>query len=104
MKIVKISGAGNDFVVIGPDEAAILGDGLVAWTRRVCRRGLSVGADGVQVTTTGTAPPAPSGGTVTAPTSSPGSPSATWSIAPNAPPAEVINMISPPLISDRSTS
>lgn len=49
MRIVKISGAGNDFVVIGPDEAAILGDGLVGWTRRVCRRGLSVGADGVLV-------------------------------------------------------
>jgi diaminopimelate epimerase len=49
VKIVKISGAGNDFVVIGPDEAAILGTGLAGWTRRVCRRGLSVGADGVLV-------------------------------------------------------
>jgi len=49
VKIVKISGAGNDFVVLGPDEAATLGSGLAGWTRRVCRRGLSVGADGVLV-------------------------------------------------------
>jgi diaminopimelate epimerase len=49
VKIVKISGSGNDFVVLGPDEAATLEPGLVDWTRRVCRRGLSVGADGVLV-------------------------------------------------------
>lgn len=49
MKIVKMSGAGNDFVVCGPDEAAKLGPRLADWTRRVCRRGLSVGADGVLV-------------------------------------------------------
>jgi len=44
-----MSGAGNDFVVIGAREADELGEGLVSWTRRVCRRGLSVGADGVLV-------------------------------------------------------
>jgi diaminopimelate epimerase len=44
-----MSGAGNDFVVLGPEEAAILGEGLPGWARRVCRRGLSVGADGVIV-------------------------------------------------------
>jgi diaminopimelate epimerase len=49
VKIAKLSGAGNDFVVIGADEARALGDGLESWVRRVCRRGLSVGADGVVV-------------------------------------------------------
>ncbi|MBZ5637452.1 MAG: diaminopimelate epimerase [Acidobacteriia bacterium] len=51
MRIVKMSGAGNDFVVIGAREAEALGDGLASWARRVCRRGLSVGADGVLVVT-----------------------------------------------------
>jgi diaminopimelate epimerase len=49
MRILKMSGAGNDFVVIGAREADALRDGLASWTRRVCRRGLSVGADGVLV-------------------------------------------------------
>lgn len=49
MRIAKMSGAGNDFVVLGPDEAAELGHGLEGWVRRVCRRRLSVGADGVLV-------------------------------------------------------
>jgi len=49
--IVKMSGAGNDFIVLGAQEASLLGSSLVAWTRRVCRRGLSVGADGVLVVT-----------------------------------------------------
>jgi diaminopimelate epimerase len=55
VKIRKMSGAGNDFVVIGAREADALGDGLVSWTRRVCRRGLSVGADGVLVVRPSTA-------------------------------------------------
>jgi diaminopimelate epimerase len=49
VRIVKMSGAGNDFVVLGPDEAARLGNTLPSWSRGVCRRGLSVGADGVLV-------------------------------------------------------
>jgi diaminopimelate epimerase len=53
--IVKMSGAGNDFVVLGAAEAALVADVLAAWTRRVCRRGLSVGADGVLVVTPSTA-------------------------------------------------
>jgi diaminopimelate epimerase len=47
--IVKMSGAGNDFIVL--DEGAweaIPGD-RVAWVRGVSRRGLSVGSDGVLV-------------------------------------------------------
>jgi diaminopimelate epimerase len=47
--VTKMSGAGNDFVVLSSSEAAKLGDGLRAWVRRVCRRGLSIGADGVLV-------------------------------------------------------
>lgn len=46
-RFLKMSGAGNDFVVLGPEEGQALGRELVAWTRRVCRRGVSVGADGV---------------------------------------------------------
>lgn len=49
VRVVKMSGAGNDFVVLGPDEARRMGEAIVSWTRRVCRRGLSVGADGVLV-------------------------------------------------------
>lgn len=49
LRIVKMSGAGNDFVVLGPDEARAIGPALPKWVRRVCRRGLSVGADGVLV-------------------------------------------------------
>jgi diaminopimelate epimerase len=44
-----MSGAGNDFVLIGEDQARDLGTGLSAWVRRVCRRGLSIGADGVLI-------------------------------------------------------
>ncbi len=49
VRATKMSGAGNDFVVLGHDAAAALGARLVDWTRRVCRRGDSVGADGVLV-------------------------------------------------------
>lgn len=45
--VVKMSGAGNDFLVLGPGQAARVEGGLEPWVRRVCRRGLSVGADGV---------------------------------------------------------
>ena len=42
-----MSGAGNDFIVLGPEESRRLGIDAPSWARRVCRRGLSVGADGV---------------------------------------------------------
>jgi diaminopimelate epimerase len=48
-KLLKMSGAGNDFVVLGPEEGHALGHELPHWTRKICRRGLSVGADGVLV-------------------------------------------------------
>jgi diaminopimelate epimerase len=45
--VVKMSGAGNDFLVLGPSDAARVEGDFGGWVRRVCRRGLSVGADGV---------------------------------------------------------
>lgn len=47
--IAKMSGAGNDFLVIGPGERTLLGDRFLPWIRAVCLRGISVGADGVLV-------------------------------------------------------
>lgn len=47
--IAKMSGAGNDFVVLSSAAAAAVPGGFRSWVRRVCRRGLSVGADGVLV-------------------------------------------------------
>jgi len=43
----KMSGAGNDFLVLGPEAVARIPDDPAVWARRVCRRRLSVGADGV---------------------------------------------------------
>lgn len=51
IRVVKMSGAGNDFLVLAREEAARLGADLRCWVRRVCRRGLSAGADGVVVVT-----------------------------------------------------
>jgi diaminopimelate epimerase len=49
LAIWKMTGAGNDFVVLdAAGRGAIRGD-FSEWVRRVCRRGLSVGADGVLV-------------------------------------------------------
>jgi diaminopimelate epimerase len=45
----KMSGAGNDFLVLDGDTWAALPGDRVAWVRAVCRRGISVGADGVLV-------------------------------------------------------
>jgi len=45
-RVAKMSGAGNDFLVLSRDEVPGLPDDA-DWIRRVCRRGLSVGADGV---------------------------------------------------------
>jgi len=42
----KMSGGGNDFLVLEQEAAPGPGE-LSGWVRRVCRRGLSVGADGV---------------------------------------------------------
>jgi diaminopimelate epimerase len=45
----KMSGAGNDFVVLDEIVWESLPGDRAAWVRAVCRRGLSVGADGVLV-------------------------------------------------------
>jgi diaminopimelate epimerase len=45
--VMKMSGAGNDFLVLGPDAAGRIPGDLSQWVRQVCRRRLSVGADGV---------------------------------------------------------
>jgi len=47
LHVVKMSGAGNDFLVLGPDEAEEIAGREAEWARRACRRGLSVGADGL---------------------------------------------------------
>jgi len=43
----KMSGSGNDFVVIDHREPVLADEEIPAFTRAVCRRRLSVGADGV---------------------------------------------------------
>ena len=45
----KMHGSGNDFVVIREDQVEIVGDDFTSFVQNVCRRGLSVGADGVIV-------------------------------------------------------
>lgn len=42
----KMTGAGNDFIVLPAAPEAVTND-VAAFVRRVCRRGLDVGADGV---------------------------------------------------------
>jgi diaminopimelate epimerase len=44
-----MSGAGNDFVVLDERVWQIVPEDRAAWVRAVCRRGVSVGADGVLV-------------------------------------------------------
>jgi diaminopimelate epimerase len=46
-RLVKMSGAGNDFLVLDLEESRRVEGDFVRWVRRVCRRGLSIGADGV---------------------------------------------------------
>ena len=47
VRFLKMSGAGNDFIVAASAEIADPPGGLASWIRSVCRRRLSVGADGV---------------------------------------------------------
>ena len=48
VRVTKMSGAGNDFLVLGHDEGRRLAR-ETEWVRHVCRRRLSVGADGVLI-------------------------------------------------------
>lgn len=43
----KMHGSGNDFIVIDHRQPVIADADIVAFTQAVCRRGMSVGADGV---------------------------------------------------------
>ena len=43
----KMSGSGNDFVIIDNRKGILEGVELPQWVQKVCRRGLSVGADGL---------------------------------------------------------
>ena len=45
--VTGMSGAGNDFIVVGPAAIEALGAHPEDWVRRVCARGVSLGADGV---------------------------------------------------------
>jgi len=53
IKFTKMSGAGNDFIVLDASDWESLPGDRAAWVRGVCRRGVSVGADGVLVVATG---------------------------------------------------
>jgi len=44
---VKMSGAGNDFLVFGPRGASSVEKNAAGWIPRLCRRRISIGADGV---------------------------------------------------------
>jgi diaminopimelate epimerase len=43
----KMSGAGNDFIIIDNRWGVVAEEGLSDWIERICRRKLSVGADGL---------------------------------------------------------
>ncbi len=47
IRVIKMSGAGNDFVLFGPEESRRIAGRETEWARGVCRRGISVGADGI---------------------------------------------------------
>ena len=49
LSFTKMSGAGNDFIVVDASAWGTLPGDRAAWVRAVCRRGVSVGADGVLV-------------------------------------------------------
>ena len=49
VRAAKLSGAGNDFVAVDAAERQRLGECFPDWVRAVCRRGVSIGADGVLV-------------------------------------------------------
>jgi len=44
---VKMTGSGNDFIIVDNRDGLVDADAAAPWVRAVCRRALSVGADGV---------------------------------------------------------
>jgi diaminopimelate epimerase len=51
LPFVKLSGAGNDFIVFAEEDVRELNHSLLA--KRLCTRGMSVGADGIIIVTPG---------------------------------------------------
>jgi diaminopimelate epimerase len=49
VSFTKMSGAGNDFIVLDSGTWDTIAEDKSAWVRGACRRGLSIGADGVLV-------------------------------------------------------
>ncbi|MBT3351131.1 MAG: diaminopimelate epimerase [Nitrospinaceae bacterium] len=47
IRFTKLNGSGNDFIFVDNMDQSIDADKMIDFVRRVCRRGLSVGADGV---------------------------------------------------------
>jgi diaminopimelate epimerase len=47
IKFVKMSGSGNDFIIVDNREDMVKNDDLPGFIARICRRKMSVGADGV---------------------------------------------------------
>lgn len=47
LPFAKMSGSGNDFVMIDNRDGLLADDALPEFTRRICRRGIGIGADGV---------------------------------------------------------
>ena len=44
---VKMSGSGNDFIIVDNRQSVVSVEDLPEWVRRVCRRKMSAGADGL---------------------------------------------------------
>ena len=48
ISFTKMSGTGNDFIIIDHRRPFLNGIDLAAFTRAVCRRKFSIGADGIR--------------------------------------------------------
>jgi diaminopimelate epimerase len=47
LPFAKMSGAGNDFIIIDNREGQVAASDLPAWVRKVCARRMAIGADGL---------------------------------------------------------
>ena len=46
IRFYKMSGSGNDFIIVDNRQSVVENEGLTSFIRRICRRKMSVGADG----------------------------------------------------------